>query len=178
MLLVDLDVHAGDGSAAIFAGDDTVFTFSIHCADQSFPGDAHPGSDLDVPLPAGAGDAEYLGALAAALPRLLAEVAPDLVLYNAGVDVAAGDQLGRLALTDAGIAARDAAVLRACLGAGVPVAAAIGGGYDPDHGVLVARHMHLHRAAAALAPEFAALMDARRAAAREARAGAAGRAWV
>lgn len=105
-----------------------------------------------------------------ALPQLLERVRPALVLYNAGVDVHADDALGKLALSDAGIAARDNAVFGACVAAGVPVAAAIGGGYDlDDHGAIVRRHMHLHRAAAAHAGVFAALMDAQRAAARAAR---------
>lgn len=89
-------------------------------------------------------------------------------MYNAGVDVHADDTLGMLALTDAGIAARDRFVLTACADAGVPVAAAIGGGYSPDHAAIVGRHMHLHRAAAELFPRMAARCGA---AARRRRAG-------
>jgi acetoin utilization deacetylase AcuC-like enzyme len=96
------------------------------------------------------------------LPALFARVQPELVLYNAGVDVHADDQLGLLGLSNEGIAARDRLVLGACLQAGVPLAAAIGGGYQKDHSHIVARHMHLHRAAAEAMPRFADMMAAKR----------------
>jgi acetoin utilization deacetylase AcuC-like enzyme len=123
-----------------------VFTLSLHCEAQSFPELTH-ASDLDVPLPAGCTDADYMAALRAALPPALAAFRPDLVLYNAGVDVHAEDSLGKMALTDAGILARDRFVFGACAAAGAPVAAAIGGGYSPHHDRLVDRHMLMHRAA-------------------------------
>lgn len=113
----------------------------------------------------------FVQALREHLPPLLARLRPDLVLYNAGVDVAAADTLGLMALTDAGIAARDRFVLSACADAGVPLAAAIGGGYG-DHALIVSRHMHLHRAAAELFPRMAAECGA---AARRQRAGDGGR---
>lgn len=98
------------------------------------------------------------------LPALFEQVQPDLVLYNAGVDVHKDDQLGLLALSNAGIAARDCLVFDACLAAGVPIAAAIGGGYQKDHSHIVNRHLHLHRAAAERMPQFAGMMRAKRAA--------------
>lgn len=93
------------------------------------------------------------------LPVLFSRVQPDLCLYNAGVDVHKDDHLGLLALTNEGIAARDRMVLDACLDAGVPLAAAIGGGYQKDHSHIVDRHMHLHRAAAERMPRFAEMIQ-------------------
>lgn len=168
VLMLDLDVHQGDGSAAIFADDPSVFTFSMHCGQQSFPAVVQQ-SDWDIPLPAGTGDAEYLQVLQEALPALLQRVQPELVLYNAGVDVHRDDALGKLALSNEGIAQRDHAVFSACAEFGVPVACAIGGGYQEDHSHIVQRHMHLHRAAAEHMPAFGRVMDAKRAAARRVR---------
>jgi len=147
-LVVDLDVHQGDGTAAIFAGDGRVHTFSMHCA-INFP--LHKqSSDLDVALAAGLEDDAYLALLADHLPGLLDEVRPDLVFFNAGVDPHLADRLGRLALTDQGLWRREQLVLRTCLGAGVPVAGVIGGGYAPDLDQLVRLHSVLHRAASEL----------------------------
>lgn len=99
------------------------------------------------------------------LPGLLERVRPELVMYNAGVDVHAGDKLGKLALSDQGVFARDAFVLEACAGFGAPVACAIGGGYAEDHGVIVERHVLLHQAAreALAQPQMAQSAEARRA---------------
>ncbi|WIA16516.1 hypothetical protein OEZ85_013194 [Tetradesmus obliquus] len=168
VLMLDLDVHQGDGSATIFADDPSVFTFSMHCGQQSFPAVVQQ-SDWDIPLPAGTGDAEYLQVLQEALPALLQRVQPELVLYNAGVDVHRDDALGKLALSNEGIAQRDHAVFSACAEFGVPVACAIGGGYQEDHSHIVQRHLHLHRAAAEHMPAFGRVMDAKREAARRAR---------
>ncbi len=145
VLIVDLDVHQGDGTAAIFAGDPSVFTFSVHCG-ANFPYRKQT-SDLDLALPAGVEDTEYLARLCAILPDLLSQVKPDLTLYDAGVDPHIDDKLGKLALTDAGLYARDRLVLDACAAAGVPVAAVVGGGYDTDIERLARRHCLLHRAA-------------------------------
>ncbi|MUL35090.1 histone deacetylase [Gloeocapsopsis dulcis] len=145
VLIVDLDVHQGDGTAYIFQDDTSVFTFSMHC-EVNFPGTKQK-SDLDVPLPVGMEDDAYLQTLASYLPDLLAEVKPDLVLYDAGVDPHAGDRLGKLALTDAGIYRREMQVLSTCVGSGYPVACVIGGGYADDFKSLVYRHSLLHRAA-------------------------------
>lgn len=145
ILIVDLDVHQGDGTAAIFQGDPSVFTFSMHC-EINFPSKKQT-SDLDVPLPEGMEDAEYLKTVAEYLPDLLAQIEPDLVLYDAGVDPHISDRLGKLALTNTGIFDRDLQVLDTCVSRGYPVACVIGGGYADDIPSLVYRHSLLHRAA-------------------------------
>ena len=145
ILILDLDVHQGDGTAFIFQDDPSVFTFSMHC-EVNFPGTKQK-SDLDVPLPVGMDDDAYLQTLAKYLPDLLSEVQPDLVLYDAGVDPHAGDRLGKLALTDTGIYRREMLVLSTCVAAGYPVASVIGGGYADDLDALTYRHSLLHRAA-------------------------------
>lgn len=145
ILIVDLDVHQGDGTAFIFQSDPSVFTFSMHC-EINFPGTKQQ-SDLDVPLAEGMEDDEYLQILAQYLPDLLSEVKPDLVFYDAGVDPHVGDRLGKLALTDSGLYRREMQVLTTCLGQGYPVACVIGGGYAEDMDALVYRHSIVHRAA-------------------------------
>ena len=148
VLILDLDVHQGDGTAAIFADEPRVFTCSVHCA-KNFPARKVP-SDLDVPLAPEVGDDEYLGLLRDTLPRLLEAVEPDLVLYDAGVDPHVEDKLGRLTLTDTGLYERDRFVIERCRSHGIPTACVIGGGYHDDHRVLAGRHATLHRAAAAV----------------------------
>jgi len=145
ILIVDLDVHQGDGTAFIFDGDRSVFTFSMHCQ-VNFPGTKQK-SHLDVPLPEGMEDDDYLRTLADYLPDLLTEFKPDLVLYDAGVDPHFLDRLGKLALTDTGIYRREMQVLNTCLAQRCPVACVIGGGYADDMQALVYRHSLLHRAA-------------------------------
>ncbi|BAU12942.1 histone deacetylase/AcuC/AphA family protein [Leptolyngbya sp. NIES-3755] len=145
ILIVDLDVHQGDGTALIFQSDPSVFTFSMHC-EINFPGTKQE-SDLDVPLHEGMEDDEYLQTLAQYLPDLLTEVKPDLVLYDAGVDPHLGDRLGKLALTDSGLYRREMQVLTTCVSQGYPVACVIGGGYAEDMKALVYRHSIVHRAA-------------------------------
>lgn len=145
VLIVDLDVHQGDGTAVIFEDDPSVFTFSMHC-EVNFPGTKQK-SDLDVPLPVGMEDDEYLQTLDKYLPDLLSEVKPDLVFYDAGVDTHAGDRLGKLAMTDTGIFRREMQVLSTCVAGGYPVACVIGGGYADDLKSLVYRHSLVHRAA-------------------------------
>ncbi|MFM7428080.1 MAG: histone deacetylase [Elainella sp.] len=145
VLIVDLDVHQGDGTALIFANEPRVFTFSMHCG-INFPGTKQT-SDLDVPLPEGMEDDAYLQTLAGYLPDLLSQVKPDLVIYDAGVDVHLGDRLGKLALSDRGLLCREMQVLTTCLAQGYPVACVIGGGYADDMTALVYRHSILHRAA-------------------------------
>jgi acetoin utilization deacetylase AcuC-like enzyme len=125
--VIDLDVHQGNGTHAIFAGDDTVFTFSMH-GGKNYPFHKVAGS-LDVELPDGTGDDDYLRALETALPSVLASAAPDLVFYIAGADPHEDDALGRLALSFDGLARRDAYVLHQCREVGIPVAITIGGGY-------------------------------------------------
>jgi acetoin utilization deacetylase AcuC-like enzyme len=148
LMVVDLDVHQGDGTAAIFAGDPRVFTLSLHAA-SNFPL-RKQCSDHDLALPDGMEDEAYLAAVGGLLPDLLSQVRPDLVLYNAGVDPHRSDRLGRLCLSDAGLLQRDRLVLELCLRQGVPVASVIGGGYD-DLPSLVARHSLVFRAAAEVA---------------------------
>ncbi len=152
ILIVDLDVHQGDGTAWIFQDDPTVFTFSMHC-EANFPGTKQQ-SDRDVPLPIGLDDDGYLQQLARHLPELLERVQPDLVLYDAGVDVHGGDRLGKLALSDQGLYRRDRQVLSTCAAKRIPVACIIGGGYDRDLQALVQRHAITHRAAAAVLPDY------------------------
>lgn len=146
ILIVDLDVHQGDGTAWIFQNDQSIFTFSMHC-EANFPSRKQT-SDLDIPLPIGLDDDGYLQILAKNLPDLLTEVKPDLVLFDAGVDTHVGDRLGKLALTDWGIYRRERLVLSTCFSAGYPVATVIGGGYGKNIQELVYRHSLIHRAAA------------------------------
>lgn len=145
VLIVDLDVHQGDGTASILQGDPAVFTFSMHC-EANFPF-RKQASDLDVGLPTGMEDEAYLKLLVEHLPDLLAEVRPDLVLYDAGVDPHKDDLLGKLALSDAGLYRRDLYALSTCLAARIPVACVIGGGYSQDIEALARRHSLVHRAA-------------------------------
>lgn len=145
ILILDLDVHQGDGTAFIFQNDPTVFTFSMHCQ-VNFPATKQK-SDLDIPLPVGMDDDAYLQTLAHYLPDILSDFQPDLVLYDAGVDTHACDRFGKLALTDTGIYRREMQVLSTCIAAGYPVASVIGGGYGDDMKALIYRHSLLHRAA-------------------------------
>jgi acetoin utilization deacetylase AcuC-like enzyme len=147
-LVVDLDVHQGDGTAAILARDTRVFTFSVHCR-ANFPARKQQ-SDLDLALDAGVGDADYLAAVDGLLPALLDRIRPDLVFYNAGVDPHFDDRLGRLALSDQGLAERERMVLAACRARGLPVACVVGGGYADDLDLLARRHALLHQAILAL----------------------------
>ena len=138
ILIVDLDVHQGDGTASLLAGRTDVFTFSMH-AEKNFPV-RKAQSSLDIALPDAIGDDAYLDALDQHLPALFAEFAPDLVLYQAGVDPHENDRLGRLSLTDAGLAARDTYVVRAARQRGVPIASALGGGYGDEQREVAGRH--------------------------------------
>ncbi|WP_066549673.1 histone deacetylase family protein [Sphingomonas sp. CCH15-F11] len=139
VLIVDCDVHQGDGTAALTAGRPGIATYSIH-AEKNFPV-RKARSTLDVALPDGVGDAEYLDALATTLMPLLDDFAPDLVLYQAGVDPFAGDRLGRLALSREGLVARDTWIARTLAARGVPLASALGGGYGHDAMEVADRHV-------------------------------------
>lgn len=145
VLIVDLDVHQGDGTAAIFADNPAVYTFSMHCG-ANFPFRKQQ-SDCDIDLPIGLDDEGYMRILRNALPPLLDEVQPDLVIYDAGVDPHQDDKLGKLALTDAGLYTRDHFVIDTCIARGRPTACVVGGGYDADHERLAARHSIMHQAA-------------------------------
>ena len=152
ILIFDLDVHQGDGTAWIFQDDPRIFTFSMHC-DVNFPRQKQ-ASDLDVSLPEGTEDALYLRQVQTYLPDLLNQVRPNIVLYDAGADPHARDRLGKLALTNTGLYERDRQVLATCIAAGYPVACVIGGGYDDDMSALVYRHSLLHRAADAVYRQY------------------------
>ena len=144
--VIDLDVHQGNGTHAIFAGDETVFTFSMH-GGRNYPFHKVAGS-LDVELGDGTEDDLYLEMLATHLPVVLATSAPDLVIYLAGSDPHEGDRLGRLRLTFDGLARRDAMVLDACREVGIPVAVTIAGGYGRHIDDSVQVHLNTVRVAA------------------------------
>ncbi|MEM8930998.1 MAG: histone deacetylase [Acidobacteriota bacterium] len=148
VLIVDLDVHQGDGTAAIFAEDPSVFTLSLH-GRRNYPFRKQT-SDLDVPLDDGTDDRAYLDALDAALDRALPVAGPDLVIYLAGADPYVGDRLGKLAVTAEGLAERDRRVFARCRREGVPVAVVMAGGYAPDVEAIVSIHTETVRQAAAL----------------------------
>ena len=138
LAVVDLDVHQGDGTAAIFAGRSDAVTFSMHAA-KNFPV-RKAVSTRDVELPDAMADDAYLAVLAAELPAFLDTHRPGLVLYQAGVDPHVDDRLGRLALSDDGLAARDRFVVESCFARGIPVASTLGGGYGADRAAVALRH--------------------------------------
>ncbi len=145
--VVDLDVHQGNGTAAIFEAVDAVFTFSMH-GERNYPL-AKMRSDLDVPLDDGTQDLEYLDSLRQHLPTVLEKSQPDLVFYLAGVDVAAGDRYGKLSLTDEGIRSREAYVIETVRDRGVPLAIVLGGGYAVSRERTAELHAHVFREALA-----------------------------
>ncbi|AVO36138.1 histone deacetylase family protein [Ottowia oryzae] len=138
--VIDLDVHQGNGTASIFADDACVFTLSVH-GDKNFPFRKVAG-DLDVGLPDGTGDADYLRALDEALAQLAQRFDPQLVIYLAGADAHEGDRLGRLKLTDRGMQARDERVFDWAWRRRLPVALCMGGGYGHDLATTVQVQMH------------------------------------
>lgn len=144
--VVDLDVHQGNGTAAIFKDDPSVFTFSIH-GDKNFPFKKEV-SDLDVALPDGTGDDEYLRALRVHLDAVLNRHRPDFVFYLAGADPFEGDRLGRLKLSIDGLRRRDELVLGTCARAGLPVAISMSGGYAHDLDAIITIHANTIRTAA------------------------------
>ena len=146
--VVDLDVHQGNGTAAIFSGDASVFTFSMH-GQHNFPFRKQPSS-LDVGLPDGTADAAYLDALYRHLPQVLEAARPDLVYYQAGVDPLAEDTLGRLALSQAGLQARDAFVFETAQRRGLPLVVTLGGGYARPLRCSLEAHLGTYRAARAV----------------------------
>lgn len=138
VLILDLDVHQGDGTAALTAGRGDIFTLSLH-AEKNFPA-RKARSSLDVALPDLTGDAAYLEALGNCLPAVLDQFSPDLILLQGGVDAHADDKFGRLALTDDGLAARDRMVSLETRRRGIPLASTLGGGYGPDREAVALRH--------------------------------------
>lgn len=147
--VIDCDVHQGNGTAAMTADDPTIYTFSIHGA-KNFPFHKEPG-DLDIALPDATGDAVYLATLEDALWRVLLQARPDLVIYLAGADPYFDDTLGRLALSQAGLRARDELVLQVCRSADVPVAVTMAGGYARNIADTVAIHLQTVQVAASFA---------------------------
>jgi acetoin utilization deacetylase AcuC-like enzyme len=138
ILILDLDVHQGDGTAALTAGRGDIFTLSIH-AEKNFP-TRKARSTLDIALPDLTGDTAYLDILEHTLPRVLDDFMPDLILLQAGVDAHRDDRLGRLALTDTGLAARDRMVTRHARERAIPLASTLGGGYGMDSAAIARRH--------------------------------------
>ncbi len=151
VLVLDCDVHQGDGTAAILADCAAVFTCSIHCQ-KNFPVRKRQ-SDLDVALPDGIEDKTYLDIVEQTLHQCLDIVQPDIVFFDAGVDVYRGDPLGRASVSEQGIVQRERLVLSTLKRRGIPVATVIGGGYDDDrwqlakrHAIVVEQAIALHRA--------------------------------
>nr|WP_314466907.1 histone deacetylase [uncultured Novosphingobium sp.] len=138
ILILDLDVHQGDGTAALTAGRGDIFTLSLH-AEKNFP-TRKARSSLDIALPDGMGDAAYMDILGRTLPGVLDEFMPDLILMQAGVDAHGDDRLGRLALSDDGLLARDRMVAREARRRGLPLASTLGGGYGADRAAVAGRH--------------------------------------
>lgn len=148
VLIVDVDVHQGDGTAALTAGQPGIASYSIH-ADKNFPV-RKARSTLDVPLADGIGDDAYCAVLEQTLTPLLDDFRPTLVLYQGGVDPFVDDRLGRLALTDTGLARRDRLVADLAIARGVPLASTVGGGYGDDVMAIARRHVRVIETLAAM----------------------------
>ena len=153
VLIFDCDVHQGDGTASILSDEDRVFTCSIH-AEKNFPA-RKAQSDLDIALASDMEDTEYLETIEQTLRSLIERTKPELVLYDAGVDIYSDDPLGLLNISLGGIRERDRLVIKACLDQSIPVATVIGGGYDRDRHALVRRHAMVVEEACKLYPEIA-----------------------
>ena len=137
-LIVDLDVHQGNGTAVLCRDDEETFTFSMH-SESNYP--AHKErSSWDIGLPDGTTDEQYLEVVTGALPRLLTKCNPEMILYQAGVDVLAGDRFGKLALSMAGVAERDRAACAFARRAGLPLVVTLGGGYARNIDQIVEAH--------------------------------------
>jgi len=146
ILIIDLDVHQGNGTAQIFENEPRVFTFSMHGA-NNFPYRKEM-SDLDIPLADGVADDEYLFILKDTLPKLIAQQKPQFIFYLSGVDVLATDKLGKLALTKHGCKERDRIVFEQCITGNIPVQVSMGGGYSPDIKDIIEAHCNTYRLAA------------------------------
>jgi acetoin utilization deacetylase AcuC-like enzyme len=144
--VIDLDVHQGNGTHAVFDGDDSVFTFSMH-GGKNYPFRKIPGQ-LDVELADGTGDDQYLSLLSESLPRVIASARPELVVYLAGADPHVHDKLGRLALSFEGLARRDSMVIDQCREVGLPVVVTVAGGYGASIDETVRIHVETARIAA------------------------------
>jgi acetoin utilization deacetylase AcuC-like enzyme len=148
ILMVDLDVHQGNGTAEIFQNDTSVFTFSMH-GEANYPFKKEQ-SDLDIPLPKGTDDKTYLSILKEKLPKLIDTVQPDFIFYLSGVDVLESDKLGTLSLTLEGCKLRDQFVLETCRNLKIPVQCSMGGGYSEDIKIIVEAHANTFRLAQSL----------------------------
>jgi acetoin utilization deacetylase AcuC-like enzyme len=144
-LVIDLDVHQGDGTAVFFQKDPEFFTFSIHC-DNNYPS-IKQRSDLDIAVPSGTGDAVYLSIVKSHIIPLLNKTMPDIVFYNAGVDPHCDDKLGKLNLSDIGLRDRDRHVICSCLSREIPLVCVVGGGYADNLDILGRRHGALYQSA-------------------------------
>lgn len=151
VLIFDCDVHQGDGTARILENHPTIFTCSIHC-EANFPSEK-ARSHLDIALPRGTQTQQYLSTLQKTLKQAIALSQPDIILYDAGVDIYAQDPLGHFAVSELGIYERDFFVLNTCKSLGIPVATVIGGGYDDNRAALAARHGLVIKAAVAVFAE-------------------------
>lgn len=145
ILIVDLDVHQGNGTAEIFQNDTSVFTFSMH-GKSNYPFNKEE-SDLDIALETNTTDNDYLSVLKETLPKLIASERPDFIYYLCGVDVIASDKLGKLALTIPGCKERDRFVLQTCKDLEIPVMCSMGGGYSPDIKTIIEAHSNTFRLA-------------------------------
>lgn len=145
ILIVDLDVHQGNGTAEIFTGDNSVFTFSMH-GKANYPFKKER-SDLDIALETNTGDKEYLNILQETLPKLIKEEQPDFIFYLCGVDILASDKLGKLGCSINGCKERDRFVLQTCYDLQIPVQCSMGGGYSPDIKVIIDAHANTFRVA-------------------------------
>lgn len=145
ILIIDLDVHQGNGTAQIFENEPRVFTFSMHGA-NNFPY-RKERSDLDIPLPDGTSDHEYLSILKSTLPQIIAQQKPDFIFYLSGVDVLATDKLGKLSLSKQGCKERDRLVFEQCIANKIPVQVSMGGGYSPDIRDIINAHCNTFRLA-------------------------------
>ncbi|MBT9187284.1 histone deacetylase [Zobellia russellii] len=145
ILIIDLDVHQGNGTAEIFQNDTSVFTFSMH-GESNYPFKKE-NSDLDIALPKNTNDNDYLLILKENLPKLISKERPDFIFYLCGVDVIGSDKLGTLALSMEGCKKRDSLVLEICHHLQIPVQCSMGGGYSPDIKTIVEAHANTFRLA-------------------------------
>ncbi len=145
ILIVDLDVHQGNGTAEIFENDESVFTFSMH-GKNNYPFRKEQ-SNLDIDLPDSTGDEEYLRILKETLPKLIEQQQPDFIFYLSGVDIISSDKLGKLGCTIHGCKERDRFVLQLCLDEKIPVQVSMGGGYSPDIKTIIEAHANTYRIA-------------------------------
>lgn len=145
ILIVDLDVHQGNGTAEIFQDDPTVFTFSMH-GKANYPFKKE-NSDLDIALDTNADDVTYLNILKNTLPNLITQEQPDFIFYLCGVDILASDKLGKLGCTLQGCLERDRYVLQTCHDLQIPVQCSMGGGYSPDIKMIIEAHANTFRQA-------------------------------